>query len=47
MNALINDIFADAYITLQCKSGECMSPLDVPGFVVRFFSFSGQLISLD
>ncbi|KAK4699026.1 ATP-binding cassette, subfamily G (WHITE), member 2, partial [Phenoliferia sp. Uapishka_3] len=34
MNELISDIFADAYITLQCKSGECMSKSDVPGFVL-------------
>ncbi|KAL8286472.1 hypothetical protein RQP46_004489 [Phenoliferia psychrophenolica] len=34
MNSLINDIFADAYITLECQSGECMSASDVPGFVL-------------
>lgn len=45
MNSLINDIFADAYITLQCTSGECMSASDVPGFVVRYGSlrFAGAL----
>lgn len=33
MNQLINDIFGDSYITLNCKSGECMRSSDVPGFV--------------
>ena len=35
MNQLINDIFGDSYITLDCKSGECMHVSEVPGFVVR------------
>ncbi|KAJ8295972.1 ABC transporter G family member [Rhodotorula toruloides] len=33
MNQLINDIFGDTYITLNCKSGECLRLGDVPGFV--------------
>lgn len=33
MNQLINDIFGDSYITLDCKSGECMRASEVPGFV--------------
>ncbi|GAA6011275.1 hypothetical protein JCM10207_008284 [Rhodosporidiobolus poonsookiae] len=33
MNQLINDIFGDTHITLQCKSGECLRSSDVPGFV--------------
>ncbi|BGP14521.1 hypothetical protein JCM10213_005190 [Rhodosporidiobolus nylandii] len=33
MNQLINDIFGDTHITLQCKSGECLRAGDVPGFV--------------
>ncbi|ORY79351.1 hypothetical protein BCR35DRAFT_291656 [Leucosporidium creatinivorum] len=33
MNQLINDIFGDSYITLNCKSGECMRSSEVPGFV--------------
>ncbi|GAA5941477.1 putative ATP-dependent permease ADP1 [Sporobolomyces koalae] len=33
MNQLINDIFGDTYITLNCKSGECMRSSEVPGFV--------------
>ena len=35
MNQLINDIFGDEYITIDCKSGECMHASEVPGFVVR------------
>lgn len=38
MNSLINDIFGDSFITLDCKSGECMRASEVPGFVV------GQLL---
>lgn len=32
MNSLINDIFGDAYITLQCSGGECLHYSQVPGF---------------
>lgn len=34
MNQLISDIFGDTYITLKCKSGECLRANEVPGFVV-------------
>lgn len=34
MNNLIHDIFGDGYITLDCKSGECLHYTQVPGFVV-------------
>ena len=40
MNQLINDIFGDTYITLNCKSGECMRSSEVPGFVVSRLEFS-------
>ncbi|TNY21418.1 hypothetical protein DMC30DRAFT_350707 [Rhodotorula diobovata] len=33
MNQLINDIFGDTHITLNCKAGECLRRIDVPGFV--------------
>lgn len=33
MNQLINDIFGDTFITLDCKAGECMRKSEVPGFV--------------
>ncbi|GAA5925630.1 hypothetical protein JCM3775_001459 [Rhodotorula graminis] len=33
MNQLINDIFGDTHITLNCKAGECLRRSDVPGFV--------------
>lgn len=32
MNQLINDIFGDSSITLNCKSGECLHYSMVPGF---------------
>ena len=47
MNSLINDIFADAYITLECQSGECMSASDVPGFVVRILLRARLEVSAD
>jgi hypothetical protein len=35
MNALILSIFGDKYISLDCKSGECLHYTEVPGFEVR------------
>ncbi len=35
MNQLINDIFGDNSITLDCNSGECMHYTSVPGYQVR------------
>lgn len=35
MNSLINDVFGDSAITLDCQSGECMHYSMVPGFTVR------------
>ncbi len=32
MNNLINDIFGDKSITLDCESGECMREENVPGY---------------
>ncbi|KAI6148278.1 hypothetical protein EDD17DRAFT_1889696 [Pisolithus thermaeus] len=32
MNQLINDIFGDAYITLNCEGGECLHYRKVPGY---------------
>jgi hypothetical protein len=34
MNSLINDIFGDAYITLDCEGGECLHYSQVPGYHV-------------
>lgn len=34
MNELIDSIFADPYITLDCKSGECLHYSQVPGYIV-------------
>ena len=36
MNDLINSIFGDGYITLQCEDGECLHYSQVPGYVVRY-----------
>lgn len=33
MNGLINDIFGDRAIFLDCASGECLHYTQVPGFV--------------
>lgn len=33
MNQLINDIFGDTFITLDCHAGECLRASEVPGFV--------------
>ena len=34
MNELINSIFGDSYITLDCEGGECLHYSQVPGYVV-------------
>ena len=34
MNQLINDIFGDGYISLECQGGECLHYSQVPGYVV-------------
>lgn len=36
MNNLINDIFGDKSITLDCNSGECLRRDEVPGYQVSF-----------
>jgi ABC-type multidrug transport system ATPase subunit len=33
MNQLINDIFGDAYISLECEGGECLHYSQVPGYI--------------
>lgn len=40
MNQLIDSVFGDAYITLQCEGGECLHYSQVPGYVV-----GGQLLA--
>jgi len=37
MNQLINDIFGDNSITLDCNSGECMHYTNVPGYEVGLY----------
>lgn len=34
MNGLINDIFGDKSITLDCDAGECLHYTQVPGYEV-------------
>lgn len=34
MNDLIDEIFGDTYITLECEGGECIHFSQVPGYVV-------------
>lgn len=34
MDGLINDIFGDRAIFLDCESGECLHDSQVPGYVV-------------
>jgi hypothetical protein len=36
MNQLINDVFGDGYISLECEGGECLHISQVPGYVVGF-----------
>ncbi len=38
MNDLINSIFGDTYITLECEGGECIHYSQVPGYVVSCMS---------
>lgn len=35
MNELIDTVFGDPYITLNCESGECLHYTQVPGYQVR------------
>ena len=39
MNDSIDQIFGDAYITLECGGEECLHYSQVPGYVVRPFFF--------
>jgi hypothetical protein len=34
MNGLINDVFGDRAIFLDCEAGECLHSSQVPGYVV-------------
>ncbi|EMG48860.1 ADP1 Probable ATP-dependent permease [Candida maltosa Xu316] len=34
MNDLIQSVFGDPYITLQCKSGECVHKSEIPGYTI-------------
>ena len=43
-NSLINDIFGDAYITLDCEGGECLHYSQVPGYRVCHLPFAFRLM---
>ena len=34
MNDLIQSVFGDPYITLQCKAGECVHKSEIPGYTL-------------
>lgn len=44
MNSLINDVFGDPYITVNCEGGECLHYSQVPGYIVRFSVFAESYI---
>ncbi|EAL20193.1 hypothetical protein CNBF0050 [Cryptococcus deneoformans B-3501A] len=46
MNQLINDIFGDKSITLDCESGECLHYTQVPGYVVPEKPDNRSLVAL-
>ncbi|KAG8685651.1 ABC transporter G member 24, partial [Ceratobasidium sp. 394] len=53
MNDLINQVFGDTYITLNCKGGECLHYTQVPGYVrppppdnTKFLALSGSAAGL-
>ena len=47
MNELINSIFGDSYITLDCEGGECLHYSQVPGYVVCYVSSFPAMLSLN
>ncbi|KAG9126541.1 hypothetical protein FRC07_003040, partial [Ceratobasidium sp. 392] len=53
MNDLINQIFGDNFITLNCKGGECLHYTQVPGYIrppppdnTKFLALSGSAAGL-
>ncbi|OWT38782.1 ATP-dependent permease [Cryptococcus neoformans Bt1] len=46
MNQLINDIFGDKSITLDCESGECLHYTQVPGYVIPEKPDNRSLVAL-
>lgn len=46
MNQLINDIFGDKSITLDCDSGECLHYTQVPGYSPMPPSSHARMIAL-
>lgn len=46
MNNLINDIFGDKSITVDCESGECLHKAQVPGYTVPEKKDNSLLVAL-
>ncbi|KAF5375765.1 hypothetical protein D9757_009009 [Collybiopsis confluens] len=46
MNQLINDVFGDPYITLDCDGGECLHYSQVPGYIRPPKPDSTKLVAL-
>ncbi|KAF8339814.1 uncharacterized protein EI90DRAFT_2967001 [Cantharellus anzutake] len=46
MNQLINDVFGDSYITLNCDGGECLHYTQVPGYHKPTRPSNGPLVAL-
>lgn len=47
MNQLIDQVFGDSFITLQCDGGECLHYSQVPGYVVCLMDSHITLSSSD
>ena len=46
MNELISSIFGDEYISLQCRSGECLYETEVPGYKAPVTEVNTPVIAL-
>lgn len=46
MNNLINDVFGDRAITLDCEAGECLHYTQVPGYTKPTPADNSLLIAL-
>lgn len=47
MNDLISSVFGDPYITLKCKSGECVHKSEIPGYDIpgrKRYTLGNQLV---
>jgi ABC-type multidrug transport system ATPase subunit len=46
MNKLISSIFGDEYISLQCRSGECLYETEVPGYTTPVQEINTPVIAI-